>query len=74
MVRRWTVVHSSLSSRFSDASLKARLMLRLYRAVDGSVALALVVQWSRSRAGYYTGPSVWDRVERGPGVDGSWYV
>ena len=71
MVRRWTVVHSSLSSRFSDASLEARLMLRLYRAVNGSVALALVVQWSRSRSGYYTGPNVWDRVERGPGVDGS---
>ena len=49
-------------------------MLRLYRAVDGSVALALVVQLTRSRAGCYTGPSVCDRVERGPGVDGSWCV
>ena len=52
----------------------SRLLLQLYRAVGGSVALALVVQWARSWAGYYTGPSVCDRVEQGPGVDGSWCV
>ena len=35
------------------------------------MALALVVQWMRSQAGCYTSPSVCDRVEWGPGVDGS---
>ena len=48
------------------------LLLWLYWAVGGSVTLALVVQWMWSRAGCYTGPSVWDRVEWGPGVGGSW--
>ena len=72
VVRRWTVVHSSVSSRFSDASLKARLMLQLYRAIGGAVALALVVQWVQSQAGCYTDPSVYGRVEQGPGVDGPW--
>jgi hypothetical protein len=51
-------------------ALKARLMLRLYRAVSGTVILALVDQWAWSRAGCYTGPSVWGRDERGPGVLG----
>ena len=38
------------------------------------MALALVVQWARSRAGCYTSPSVCERVKQGPGVDGSWCI
>ena len=54
----------------SGLFFSAAQLLRLYRAVSGTVILALVDQWVWSRAGYYTGPSVWDRDERGPGVLG----
>ena len=45
-------------------------LLRLYRAVSGTVIPALVDRWAWSRAGCYTGPNVWGRDEGGPGVLG----